>query len=425
MRILTPLKNIEGQFSPISFEEAFQQISLHFKQAIPEKTAVLASGKLSNEELYLIQKLARIGIKTNALASFEYLEKKDIFCFDKNDIVPLAELSGTTQCYCLGFNQSDTHPQLDLIRKIAEKNSIPISYLTEQYGLKDSCSFFKAVNLYIVRQHLTRGIFVERLAKNLDDYLNSLHLYSLDALLQQAQINEEQLKQFINSFLNTTCPVIIYYEPNTSVETIKELNNLALLTGIQAQQSSGLLGIKENINSQGLFDMGIFSNLNVGGDAFNDDNLQTACQIYGCKPVHTPVDVLKLMENGYFKTYFLFQEDSFYTLKNKELIEKALQSSYVIQQTDCLNKTSKLANLILPASMPTEGEGTYTDSTRTAFKIKNEEDCKIEMTNFEQITKLFQLFGLVKPTSVTDVFFEYISFFKTGCRSAQRHYFKF
>ena len=71
MRILTPLQKIGNQFVKITFDEAFQQIRSHIQQHKPEETAVFAGGKMSNEELYLIQKWARIGIKTNALASFE------------------------------------------------------------------------------------------------------------------------------------------------------------------------------------------------------------------------------------------------------------------------------------------------------------------------------------------------------------------
>ena len=425
MRILTPLQNTDGQLVPITFDEAFQQIRSHIQQHQPEETAVFAGGKLSNEELYLIQIWTRIGIKTNALASFEYLERPGAFCFDKNDIVPLAELAGTTHSYCLGFKRNTTHPQLQLINRLLAENGIDTVYLSEQTDTQDFCAFFKAVNLYIVRHQLMRGIFVERLAKNLEPYLSSLLPYDLSAVMQQAHIEEEKLKDFVQNFLNAPCPVIIYFEPTTSVETIKELNNLALLTGIQAQQSSGLLGIKENINSQGLFDMGIFPHLNVGGDAFDEDNLQIATQLYGCEPAHQPVDVQQQLLDGHFKTCLIFQENPLATFSNKQLIKKALENPFVVLQTDELNETAEVADLILPATLPSEENGSYTDSTRVAFTLKKEKSCEVKMTNFEQIAELCHLFGLEKPASATDVFLEYVSFFKTGCRSAQRHFFKF
>ena len=425
MRILTPLQNIDGQFVPISFNKAFQTIYDQIKRHLPDETAIFAGGKLSNEELFLIQKLARVGIHTNAVASFEYLERPEAFCFDKNDIVPLAELAGTTHCYCLGFDQHTEHPQLKLINQLLTENGIETFYFSEQTDIQDFCAFFKAVNLYIVRHNLMRGIFVERLAKNLDAYLASLLPYDLAILMQQAHIEEEKLQSFVHNFLNAPCPVVLYYEPNTSVETIKELNNLALLTGIQAQQSSGLLGIKENINSQGLFDMGIFPHLNVGGDAFDEDNLQIARQIYGCEPAHEPVDVQQHLQENHFKTYVIFQENPLASYSNKQLIKNVLKSSFVVLQIDELNETAELANLILPATMPGEDNGSFTDSTRVAFTLKKEKDCEVKMTNFEQIAELCQLFGLEKPVHTTDVFLEYVSFFKTGCRSAQRHFFKF
>ena len=305
------------------------------------------------------------------------------------------------------------------------ENGIETIYLSEQTDIQDFCAFFKTVNLYIVRNKLMRGIFVERLAKNLDSYLSSLLPYDLAVLMQQANTEEDKIKAFVHKFLNAPCPIIIYYEPNTSVETIKELNNLALLTGIQAQQSSGLLGIKENINSQGLFDMGIFPHLNVGGDAFDDDNLKIAKQIYGCEPAHEPVDVQQQLIEGHFKTCVIFQEDPLATYSNKQLIKNVLERSFVVLQTNELNETAALADIILPASLPEESEGTYTDSTRMAFTLKKEKDCPVKLTNFEQIAELGRLFGLEKSVNTPDVFLEYVSFFKAGCRSGQRHFFKF
>ena len=59
-RILQPLLKTDGHYTAISFEEAYEQIVRHSKTA-PNHTLVMVSGDYSNEELYLIQRLARTG----------------------------------------------------------------------------------------------------------------------------------------------------------------------------------------------------------------------------------------------------------------------------------------------------------------------------------------------------------------------------
>lgn len=424
-RILTPLKKNNGTFSPISFDEAYQIIFQQIKSAKAEENAVFASGKLSNEELYLLQKFARIGIKTNALASFEYLERQGAFCFDKNDIVPLVELSGATRCFAIGYNKENSNPQLQLVTAITTANLISTYYFDEETQISDYHAFFQAVNYYIVTHEKYRGIFIEGLAKNIPEYLNSLKSYNWPTLLEKSHTTEDFVAQFVEDLLKEESPVILYYEPKISVDTIKELNNLSLLIGIQAQASSGLLGIKENLNTQGLFDMGFFPHLNVGGDKFDKENLEIAAQIYGSEPAHYEVDVLQNMKDDKFKNYIIFQDFPAIEFENKELIYNRLEKSFVVMQTDEMNEFAELADIILPASQPQEGEGTYTDCTRMAFKINQSEDCPIEKNNFKLFSELCSLFDIPQPENVVDSFLEYVSFFKGGCRSGQRHYFKF
>lgn len=424
-RIITPLKKINGTFSPTSFNEAYQTIFQNIKTAKPEENAVFAGGKLSNEELYLLQKLARIGIKTNALSSFEYLERQGAFCFDKNDIVPVVELPGTTRCYAIGYTKENQNPQLQLVTAITTANLIPTYYFEEETQISDYHTFFQAVNYYIVTHERYRGIFIEGLAKNIPEYLQSLKSYNWTNLLENSNVTEDFVAEFVDGLLKEDCPVIIYYEPETSLDTIKELNNLSLLVGIQAQASSGLLGIKENLNTQGLFDMGFFSHLNVGGEQFDKENIEIAAQVYGSEPAHYDIDVLQNIKENKFKNYLIFQDFPSIEFENKELITNILANSFVVVQTNEFNELAKLADIILPATLPNEGEGTYTDSTRMAFKINQSENCPVEKNNFQQINEIGEMFGIPKSENVVDAFLEYVSFFKGGCRSGQRHYFKF
>ena len=63
-RLLYPLKRVEGRFERISWDEALSLVALNLAQIQskhgPDSIGFLASAKCSNEENYLLQKLARL-----------------------------------------------------------------------------------------------------------------------------------------------------------------------------------------------------------------------------------------------------------------------------------------------------------------------------------------------------------------------------
>ncbi len=68
-RLTEPLLRKNGELTPVSWEEAFDTTTsalLKSKDTYgPDSIGVLASAKCTNEENYLLQKLARAGLGTN------------------------------------------------------------------------------------------------------------------------------------------------------------------------------------------------------------------------------------------------------------------------------------------------------------------------------------------------------------------------
>ena len=103
-RITTPYIKQNGHIVPTSFEEAFRYISQRLQTAETNQTLVMSSGSYSNEMLYLLQRLARTVLDTNALGSFDYYRRGTDFFADKNDILPFAEMFQSDKFYCIFDN---------------------------------------------------------------------------------------------------------------------------------------------------------------------------------------------------------------------------------------------------------------------------------------------------------------------------------
>ena len=422
-RLLQPLLKTGQQYQPITWDEACQHIAKH-SSADDHKTLVMASGDYSNEELYLIQRLARTGLHTNALGAFDYYKRGTSFFIDKNDIVPFAELFGAGKFYTLLDPKSSALSQKTALEIMDACPKTP-RYDFNTPGtlqIRDFGNFFRSINHYLIRNNLAKGIYVQGLGKQYDQYKEQILSEDLSVLLKHNNLTEIDIKAFAEDLLHTEAPVFVMWERFLDERGVIELENLCMLLDIQAKPSSGFLCLKAELNSQGLFDMGIFPNICVGGEPFDEENRKLMRELYG-QPVCTEnVDLPARIAARDFDQCYLFNATG--AELSAEITEIAQNCSWSVLQTACWDGENTCFDLLLPASLPQECDGTFTDSARAAHASKADSECPLACNNLQLFCKIGETFGLSKLDSATDVFMEYISFFHGGCHSQQRHFFR-
>ncbi len=72
-RITQPQLKVDGKFETITWKKAFEVIADEMKGADADENGFFAGARLSNEEMYMIQKIARAGVGTNNISSFHYV----------------------------------------------------------------------------------------------------------------------------------------------------------------------------------------------------------------------------------------------------------------------------------------------------------------------------------------------------------------
>lgn len=419
-RLLKPLRKINNEFVEVPFSEVFQYILQKVKEKSPASTLFLTDGNLSNEELYQIQRLARGGVKSNALASFEYLGRGEKFYFDKNDIVPFAELALATHIFFFAFDAQSEHKEFQKSKNIAERYQIATTFLNSFFPPTiDYFYFFRAVNHYLLVNNLAKGIFIEGVGKNFLNYKEKVINENFQQLLLLAKATEQLVVEFIELIGKEVNPVLVYQEKYFSSAAIAEMTNFAMLTEIQTRMGSGLLGLKANNNSQGLFDMGFFPSLAPGGNKWDEQNKELAENYWQTTVCVEEQDVFENLKKNHFQNLFLFGRSKIET-SDLQLIENI---PFKVIQTFEVDETIQFADVLLPASYPEEVGGIYTDSTRIPRSVTPIRNAPLSYNNLKQVDQLSQLFGLAPLVSLDDIFVEYISFFRPGCRSASRHFF--
>lgn len=423
-RLLQPLLKINGQFCPISFEDAFRHIAEQCSHAQENRTLMMSSGDYTNEELYLMQRLARAGLRTNAIGSFDYYNRGTAFFIDKNDIVPFAELFGSDLFLCIFDEQTSSESQ-NVVRKIVDSCPKAQHYLfntPSTLNIQDYGAFFRCLCHYLLHSDLAKGIYVNGLGKDFDTYKQKILLEDYQKLLDANHLTPEEAASFIQTVLKAEAPVFLVWERFLDERGIIELENLCMLLDIQAKPSTGFLSIKADLNSQGLYDMGMFPDVCVGGRKMDDESIALMKDIYR-QDVHTsPIDIEKGLEENAFTHVLIFNSTN--VSLPEPLKNQIKRCAFSMLQTAYEEKANADFDLILPASLPDEVSGTFTDSTRTPHNSKPAHGCPVSLNTIEQLSTLGTAFGLEPLTNPTDIFLEYASFFQGGCRSKYRHFFR-
>jgi len=172
-----------------------------------------------------------------------------------------------------------------------------------------------------------------------------------------------------------------------------------------------------------LHDMGVFPNLGIGATDWNDPIQRSTIgfnwRVYDELPSGKGC-TLNGMRTGLYKQLYIFGEDPLGCAINPEEIEPMFANKDFIVVQDCfLTETAKMANLVLPASLPFETGGTYTNAQRVIQKIDCRMNPKVEFTSWQQLDNLFVRFGFEPHETVDDVTLELASVLPKFCTSSK------
>ncbi|MDY0102005.1 MAG: FAD-dependent oxidoreductase [Lentimicrobium sp.] len=435
-RITSPLLRKNDKFEPISWDEAFNILEKEIKTSKSENTAFFAGARLTNEEQYLVQKLARAGAKTNNIGSFHYLGRGSNFTKLSKANLPFPELVESSRIYLLGAEVSRDYAVAGFEMWNNQKiNGTPIEVITtleesssehkadKMIHIKSYYHFVKAVNHYLLSHHLENGLFIRDLIDNFDDYKQNVLNDSFDELVKASGIDRaETLIQFAIDYNNELSAVIVFSEKELSGRTCAEIFNLACITGKHGKTGSGLLLLKEKNNSHGLHDMGVMSNLGPGACDWNDPMLRQSFEHNwncGTLPAGNGT-TLHDLNDGLYKKFFIFGEDPVGCATDTEAAKAWIQhAGFTLVQDYFITETALLADLILPASLPWETGGTFTNTQKVIQKIDQAMPSRLSYNGWQQVNEILSRLGLKNIETVDDVIFEVASLLPKYCTSSK------
>lgn len=430
-RITKPLLKINGRFEEISFEKAYGIITERIKSVEPDDNVFFVGARLTNEEMYLIQKLARAGVKTNNVTSFHYLNRGKGYINNSKANVPFEQIEDASKIYLIGSEINEDNAVAGFtINNARFIHNIPVELVTvrndstmkhkvdETLEIKSYYHFIKAVNYYLVANNFQNGMFIKDNCQGFEEYKKNLLKENFVELVEKSGVPYmDKVVEFAKEYNKQLNAIIVFSEKELSSNTCVELFNLAMITGKLGKTSNGLISLKEKNNSQGLFDMGICPTLGIGSQAIDDKDYVTKIKKkWKVRELPDAINVSQYdsLEKGILKNIFIFGEDPLGCAKNKVRIAGWLAIvDFVVVQDYFMTETTKQADLILPASLPLETGGSFTNTQKIIQEFNKQFNSKVERLSYQQIIDILKKFGIKEKSDMDDIRMEALSLLPT------------
>ena len=410
-RLNQPMLRKNGKHVPVTFREAYDIVAQKIKAVKPDENAFYAGARLSNEEIYLIQKLARAGAGTNNISSFHYMERGGHYLYNSRENVPFGQLSKAGKIYLLGSEINEENGVAGFYAyNSSYMNNIPLILITDKeksslshkadelLQVKSYYHFIKAIIYYLIAEELENSVYLEDHCPDFADFKIQVLAQDYDELVKNSGCTDEQIKNFAKSYNTEQHAVIIFAEKNLGSNACAELHNLTHITGKTGKTASGLIALKEKNNSQGIFDMGACAALSVGGVKLQQNGtLDILKKTWQTKELPDSINSqqLKLITEGQLRNMFIFGEDPVGTAESKDDVSKWIAAcDFVMVQDYFMSETARIADLVLPASMPFESGGSYTNTQKFIQQFGLNHNGNLEHNSFQQLIELHKTLKL-------------------------------
>ncbi|BAU25996.1 formate dehydrogenase major subunit [Aneurinibacillus soli] len=402
-RLTKPLIRKGDTFVEATWEEAYALIAskmLGIKNRDgADALGFISSSKCTNEENYLMQKLARsVGGTNNVDNCSRYCQSPATTGLFRTvgyggDAGSIYDMAGAGLGIIVGANPAEAHPVIATRLKRAQKKGtqkLIVADLRKNEMAERSDLFLRtnsgtdhvwlsSVTKYIIDKGWHDVAFLHEKVNGFADYAKSLEKYTLEYAEKVTGLSKEQLIQTATMIHEADGTAIFWAMGVTqhcgASETSTAISNLLLVTGNFARPNAGAFPLRGHNNVQGACDFGTLPNFFPGYELVTDDTVRARYeQAWGVTlPAEKGMDnpaMIEAIHEGRLKAMYIMGEEMAWVDANANYIHAALEKlEFLVVQDIFLTKTAQFADVILPASPSLEKEGTFTNTERRIQRL--------------------------------------------------------
>ena len=402
-QLTKPLIKKDGIFVQSSWDEAYSLIVEKFRSYKPEEFCCLASAKASNEDNYVMQKFARVVLKTNNIDHCARLchsstvsALTEVFGSGAmtNSILDLQE----SRCiFAIGSNTFEQHPLIARRLVLAKKNGTKIIcadprytptakqadlYLSMYSGT--DVALLNGLMHYIIENGWEDKDFIEKRTKNFDSAKETVMKddYDLKNVSKITGVPEPDLATAAEWIAKSKPCALIYSmgitQHTVGVDNVLSVANLMMLTGNIGKPGSGVNALRGQNNVQGASDMGGLPNVYSGYQKVtNEEARSRMMSLWGVEEIaegrdgYTLTEMMDILADqpGKIKCAYLLGENPMISDPDINHVRKAMENiEFMVSQEIFLSETAEFAHVVLPAACYAEKNGTQTNTERRVQK---------------------------------------------------------
>ncbi|MBT8164904.1 MAG: formate dehydrogenase subunit alpha [Acidimicrobiia bacterium] len=402
-RLTTPLIKENGEFREATWDEALELAGRRLRELRDQHgaaaVAFLSSSRCTNEENYLMQKLARTAGGTNnvdqcATTCHAPTVAGLASTFGSGAMTnAIDEIKDVDTLFIIGSNPTAAHPIIGLeMKKALAKGAKMVvcdprkTWVAEhadihiQHKPGTDNMLINAMLHHIIEQELHDPEFVESRCENFDAFRANLEGSSVEQAAEVCGVPADLIRSAAELYAAGD-PSSIFYtlgitEHTSGTENVQNLANLAMLCGQIGKRSSGVNPLRGQNNVQGSCDMGAMPGDYPGYQKVADELVRDKfAEAWGLEmPTNkggVVTDFIDQAGDGVLRGFYVFGEDPVLSEPNQAKVIANLENlEFLVCQEIFMSETAKLADVILPATSFAEKEGTFTNTERRVQRVR-------------------------------------------------------
>ncbi len=256
--------------------------------------------------------------------------------------------------------------------------SIADIYIPLKPGFNNA--FINGLMHIIIKEGWHDKDFIEERTEGFEKLKENLEKYTPEFVERLTGIDEKTLRTVAELYAKNRPSSIIYCmgitQHSSGTSNVRNLANLAMLTGNVGKPSTGVNPLRGQNNVQGACDVGGLPNVFPGYQRVDDSSSREKFEKawntkLSDKPGLTVVEIMEGIIEGKIKALYIMGENPALSDPNSSHVRKALSSlELLVVQDIFVTETAQFAHFVLPASSNFEKDGTVTNTDRRVQRVR-------------------------------------------------------
>ena len=303
---------------------------------------------------------------------------------------PIVDLKNADCIFAIGSNFAENHPIISRWVLDAKERGATIIVADPRFTATawsadlflpllpgTDTSLINAMMHVIIAENLWNRKFVSERVEGFEELRKLVARYPPERAAQITGVRAEDIARAARIYATSQASSIVYCmgitQHTCGTETVKNLANLAMLTGQIGRTGTGVNPLRGQDNVQGACDMGALPNVYAGYQPVADENnrdffagaWRVEPETLSNKPGLTLVEMTHAIDEGKLRGMVILGENPIVGDPNAHHVAEALKKLEFLAVIEIFpSETTQLAHVVLPAASFAEKRGTKTATDR-------------------------------------------------------------